>query len=121
LSLPTDKARRVIDTTHPQDRVQRSLARVAALTAGLITGDPLLLGAAHGDEIHEKPREELSPEVSGLIEAGKRAGALHAARSGAGPSVLAICTGDTKVSVVDAFAETGAEVLTPQLATTGLI
>lgn len=121
VSLPTDKARRVIDPMHPQDRVQRSLARVAALTAGLITGDPLLLGAAHGDEIHEKPREELSPEVSGLIEAGKRAGALHAARSGAGPSVLAICTGDTKGSVVDAFAEIGAEVLTPQLATTGLI
>jgi homoserine kinase len=119
--LPTDKARRVIDVMHPQDRVQRSLARVAALTSGLITGDPALLAAAHGDEIHEQPREDLSPEVAGLIEVGKRAGALHAARSGAGPAVIAFCTVESRERVVGAYTEGGVEVLTPQLATTGLI
>ena len=119
--LPTDKARRVIQNAHPQDRVLRSLARVAALTAGLLTADPDLLGAAHGDEIHELPREHLSPEVSRLIEIGKQAGALHAARSGAGPSVIAFCTAETRQPVLNAYTETGAEVLTPQLATTGLV
>jgi len=111
----------VIDSTHPQDRVLRSLARVAALTSGLITGDPALLDAAHGDEIHEQPRQGMSPEVTGLIEVGKRAGALHAARSGSGPSVIAFCTTETRERVVTAFAESGVEVLTPQLATTGLV
>jgi homoserine kinase len=120
-SLPTDKARGVIQSAHPQDRVQRSLARVAALTAGLLTADPELLGAAHGEEIHEQPREHLSPEVSRLIEIGKQAGALHAARSGAGPSVIAFCTAEDRQRVVNAYTETGAEVLTPQLATTGLV
>ena len=108
-------------SAHPHDRVLRSLSRVSALTAGLITGDPDLLGAAHGDEIHEQPRDEISPEVAGLIEIGKGAGALHAARSGAGPSVIAFCTSDTREKVAAAFTEAGVDALTPQLATTGLV
>jgi len=120
-SLPTEQARRVIDVVHPQDRVQRSLARVAALTSGLITGDPALLWAAHGDEIHEQPRDDISPEVADLIDIGRQAGALHAARSGAGPSVITFCTNDSKERVADAYAEAGFEVLMPQLASTGLV
>ncbi len=120
-SLPTDDARRVIDAVHDHDVVRRSLARVAALTAGLITGDPETLAAAHGDEIHEAPRAELSPEVNGLIEIAKRAGALHAARSGAGPSVLALCSVDQAVRVAGALRESGLEVLEATIATSGLV
>lgn len=119
--LPTDKARRLVDAMHPQDRVLRSLARVAALSAGLITGDPELLAAAHGDEIHEKPRERISPEAAMLIEVARGAGALHAARSGAGPAVIALCTRDSRERVASAVADAGAEPLTPQLATTGMV
>jgi homoserine kinase len=120
-NLPTEQARRVIDEMHPQGRVLRSLARVAALTSGLITGDPALLDAAHGDEIHELPRQSISPEVASLIEVGRSAGALHAARSGAGPSVIAFCTSETRERVAAAFVDAGVEALTPQLASTGLI
>ncbi len=119
--LPTEHARSVIAPTHPHDRVLRSLSRISALTAGLITGDPALLGAAHGDEIHEQAREGISPEVAGLIDVAKGSGALHAARSGAGPSVIAICTADSREKVVDAFAAVDVEVLTPHLASTGLV
>ena len=59
--------------------------------------------------------------MAGLIEVGKRAGALHAARSGAGPSVIAFCTSDSRESVAAAFTEAGVDALTPQLATTGLV
>lgn len=120
-SLPTDDARRVIDTVHAHPVVRRSLARVAALTAGLITGDPQTLAAAHGDEIHEAPRAELSPEVNGLIELAKRAGALHAARSGSGPSVMALCSVDQASRVAGALRESGVEVLEATIATSGLI
>lgn len=119
--LSTEQARQVIEPTHPQDRVLRSLARIAALTAGLLTGDPQLLGAAHGDEIHELPRDRLSPEVAALIDVAKDAGAMHAARSGAGPSVIALCTADTEAKVAAAFTDAGVEVLALSLATTGLI
>ncbi len=119
--LPTYHARTVIESSHPHDLVRRSLARVSALTAGLITGDPETLAAAHGDEIHEAPRAELSPEVSGLIEIAKQAGAMHAARSGAGPSVLALCTSDQEPRVAMTLEEAGVEVLRPAIASTGLI
>lgn len=119
--LPTMEARAVLQSEIPRDTVVRSLSRVSALTTGLITGDPTALAAAHGDEIHEAPRAHLSPEVSELINVARRAGALHAARSGAGPSVLAIATSETAEKVARAFEEHGAEALVPHVEPTGLV
>ena len=99
----------------------RSLARLSALTAGLITGDPGLLAAAHGDEIHEAPRAAISPEVVTLIETARAAGAFHAARSGAGPSVLALVDHETAPGVKAALEHTGAVVLDGPMDTTGLV
>lgn len=120
-TLPTMEARAVLEDSVPREVVVRSLSRVAALTTGLITGDPEMLAAAHGDEIHEAPRARISPEVSELIDVAKSAGALHAARSGAGPSVLALTTVETTDKVVRALKEHGVEALTPHVEPTGLI
>lgn len=119
--LPTAKARAVLPTSYSRDVMIRSLGRMAALTAGLTTGDPEMLAAAHGDEVHEVPRVELSPEVSELIDVARRAGALHAARSGAGPSVVALATQETAGKVAAAFGEWGATVIDDPVETTGLI
>lgn len=119
--LPTPKARAVLPSTYDRDVMIRSLARMAALTAGLTTGDPGMLAAAHGDEVHEAPRKDLSPEVGELIDVARRAGALHAARSGAGPSVVAFVTHDRKQRVVDAFVGWGADVIDDPVETQGLI
>lgn len=119
--LPTAKARAVIDDSHDHAMVLRSLSRVAALVAGLMTGDPELLAAAHGDEIHEAPRAHLSPEVGQLMDVARRAGALHAARSGAGPSVLALASAETAGRVSGAFEAAGASVLNAPVDTTGLV
>lgn len=119
--LPTVKARAVLPTSYGREVMIRSLARMAALTAGLTTGDPEMLAAAHGDEVHEAPRVELSPEVAEMIDVARRAGALHAARSGAGPSVLALATQETAGKVAAAFAEWGAGVIDDPVETTGLI
>ena len=119
--LFTPKAREVIAEDHPHDVVIRSLSRVSALTAGLMTGDPGMLAAAHGDEIHEAPRALLSPEVDLMIDAARRAGAFHASRSGAGPSVVAITSVDTADRVASALAATGATVINEPMETTGLV
>lgn len=120
-SLATSKARTVIDDEQPIERVLRTISRVAALTAGLMTGDPELLAAAHGDEIHEAPRASLSPEVPAMMSIARRAGALHAARSGSGPAVLAIATSESVSSVVAALEDLGAEVIAGPMETQGLI
>lgn len=119
--LPTQEARAVLPASYPRSVVIRSVARTVALTAGLITGDPGLLAAAHGDELHEAPRDAMSPEVGKLIDVAKRAGALHAARSGAGPAVVAIATGQAADQVAAAFREWGVEVIADPVETRGLV
>ena len=119
--LPTAKGRAVLGESFPRDVVIRSLARVATLTAGLITGDPGMLAAAHGDEIHEAPRAHLSPEVGRLMEVARRAGAFHAARSGAGPSVVAFVGLEGVEAVSRAFREAGADVIDDGVDTAGLV
>lgn len=119
--LPTAEARAVLPASYDRDVMIRSLARMAALTAGLTTGDPQMLAAAHGDEVHEAHRDRLSPEVRELMDVARGAGALHAARSGAGPSVIAFATHDTAASVARALGEWGAEVIDTPVEATGLI
>ena len=87
--LPTTKARSVLAQEVARDVASRSLARVAFLVDGLRTADPVLLGAAAGDELHEKPRHHLSPVTARLMSAARAAGALHSAWSGAGPAAIA--------------------------------
>lgn len=98
--LSTKIARTALPAEYPAQVVVRSLARASALVAGLLSGDPVLLAEAGGDELHEAHRHSMRPELSGLIEAARDAGAFHAAWSGAGPSVLAI----TSVESVDRVA-----------------
>jgi len=57
-----------------------------------------LLASAHGDEIHEGVRSDLSPEVGQMIRIARGAGAFHAARSGAGPAVLALVGPDVSTT-----------------------
>ena len=97
--LSTSEARGVLADQIPRSVVVRSLGRVAALVAGLLSADPALLSAACGDELHESPRNRHRPEVAKLIDTAREAGSLHACWSGAGPSVLALTTEDTLASV----------------------
>ncbi len=119
--LSTKTARTAVAASFSREIIVRSLARVSALTAGLITADPELLAAAHGDEIHEAVRADLSPEVDRMIVAARGAGAFHAARSGAGPSVLALVGRDGVDDLVAALEELGVEALQPGVATTGMV
>ena len=119
--LPTPEARAVVPPVHPHDVVLRSLARVSALTTGLITGDAEMLSAAHGDEIHESHRAHLSPESEALKDLARRAGAFHAARSGSGPSVVAIVAVDQADRVANTLREAGAIVINEPMDTVGLI
>lgn len=119
--LSTPEARAVLPGNYDRDVLIRTMGRVAALTAGLTLGDPNLLAAAHGDEVHEAWRDRLSPEVGEMVEIARRAGALHAARSGAGPSVVAFVTQDRAEQVARALATWGAEIIDDPVETTGLI
>ncbi len=120
-TLSTHEARTVVPSTLPIDVVVRSLARMGALAAGLLTGDPVLLGASRGDEVHEEPRARVSPRVGELADLALEAGAWHVARSGAGPSVLAL-VGDSGVDAVrSVWEQAGVRVLLGPIDTDGLV
>jgi homoserine kinase len=120
----TSEARRLLPPAYEADVVARSLARVAALVAGLVGGDVALLADASGDEIHERPREEVRPDVGELIDVARAAGAAHAAWSGAGPSMLALVAPTAaervRLSLERCIGDRGV-VLVPGIATSGVV
>lgn len=120
----TSEARRLLPASYDAAVVSRSLARVAALVAGLVGGDISLLAEASGDEIHELPRDEARPDVAELIAVARAAGAVHASWSGAGPSMLALVPaggGERVRSALDRCLGDRGVVLAPAIATTGVI
>ncbi len=104
--LRTSEARSVLPAEVSRWAATRNLGRLAFLLEGLRSADPDALEAAAGDELHELPRRHLSPITAELMEAARRAGALHAAWSGAGPTAIAFATTDGVESVVFAMEET---------------
>jgi homoserine kinase len=87
--LKTDEARAALSDSVDRWAATRNLARLGFLVEGLRTGDPTALRVAGGDEMHEAPRASLSPVTGRLMDAARRAGAFHAAWSGAGPTAIA--------------------------------
>ena len=116
----TAHARQVIPETVERDVAIRTSSRIAALVAGFLTGDAELFASAHGDELHELPRSRLRPETAELVNRARDAGALHAAWSGSGPSVVALVESSTEERVVKALSQPDIRVMALDVATRGL-
>jgi homoserine kinase len=117
----TSDARRILPESVGRRVAVRTVARAAALVAGFLTGDAALLAAAHGDEMHEQPRSGIHPATAHMVDRARDAGALHAAWSGSGPSVVAIVDGRTESAVAAALTTEGVRVLRPAVAAEGLV
>ncbi len=101
--LATEEARRVTADPVSTAVAARTAARLGFLIEGLRTGDPDLLAEASGDELHEERRAHLAPGSAALMDAARAAGAVHAAWSGAGPTVVAITPEASVTGVADAM------------------
>ena len=97
--LATEAARGVLPADVPREAAVRNLGRAVFLAEGLRSGDREAFVGAAGDELHEMHRGLLAPRSGELMEAARAAGALHAAWSGAGPSVLAVVAGPERDAV----------------------
>lgn len=121
--LPTSEAREALRDFVPRAVAVRSLGRMGALVAGLVTGDEELLAGAADDEMHEAPRNGLRPEVRYCMEAARAAGASHVCWSGAGPAVLALVRAERELAVTEAMRRSpmACEVRRMAVAGTGII
>lgn len=96
--LPTKRAREALPAHVTHSDAAFNLGRMGLLLAGL-ADHRLLVREATDDKLHQAARAPLFPESSMLMRGLLDAGALAACWSGAGPSLLAICTGQTAASV----------------------
>ncbi|MEW6420786.1 MAG: homoserine kinase [Deinococcota bacterium] len=94
--LSTSKARAVLPKEYSRADAVHALSHAALLAAALAQGRLDLLRHAMQDYIHQIWRAPLVPGLSDILEEAHHHGALGAALSGAGPTVL--CFHDTRGS-----------------------
>lgn len=92
-SLATPLARSVLPATVALADAVHNLSRLALLLRGLEDADELLPEAGE-DKLHQPYRTALFPESAGLLEALRQGGATVSCWSGAGPSLIGICTSE---------------------------
>ena len=100
LRSSTREVRGLLPPAVPHADAAGNAAR-AALLALALTGDPDLLLPATADRLHQQYRAPAMPRTAALVEA-LRAEGVPAVVSGAGPTVLALCTRRTADRVVAA-------------------
>lgn len=90
--VPTAQARAVLPEVVPRRDAVLNVGRTALLVAAIATGELALLPAAMRDCLHEPYRAPLIPGMQEALAAAREAGALGAALSGAGSTLLALAT-----------------------------
>ncbi len=104
-NVPTAHARGLLPSSVSREDALFNVARSSLLVAALASGQPELLAEATRDRLHQPYRLALFPSGATLLATALEAGALGAFTSGAGPSVLALCSGETQARSVGAALE----------------
>jgi homoserine kinase len=94
ITSATSEARAVLPASVSRADAVFNVQRVALLLASLQTGRVDTLALALDDRLHQPYRLKLFPWMPEIVSAARAAGALGCVLSGAGPSVLAVVTGD---------------------------
>ncbi len=92
--LSTAKARKALPVMVPRQDAVFNVGRVALFLAAMQAGRLDLLREAAQDRLHQPYRAPLVPGMPEVLAEGERAGALACFLSGAGPTLLALTTGD---------------------------
>lgn len=93
--LSTTRARAVLPEVVPRSQAVFNVGRAALLVAAVASGRDDLLKTAMNDRLHQPYRARLVPGLPEVLQAAVDAGALGACLSGAGPTVIGLCRGNT--------------------------
>lgn len=94
-SLSTAAARKALPEKYSREDAVFNVQRVALLLAALSDGRAELFREAMRDRLHQPYRAPLIPGLEEILKLRDVPGLLGVALSGAGPSVLAFCSGHT--------------------------
>ena len=112
IELKTSDSRAVLSPTVGLKEAITQWGNLGGFIAGLYTADYGLLGRSLQDVIVEPLRKRLIPHFDAVKQAALDHGALGAGISGAGPSIFALCKGEStalaiKKAMSESYAETG--------------
>ena len=102
VDLPTSVARKALPGAVPRADAIFNSSRTPLVVEALRTGDLDLLGQVMDDRLHQPYRLPLIRGAAEAMTAARQAGAAAAALSGAGPSLIAFCRGESQ-PVADAM------------------
>jgi homoserine kinase len=106
IELPTAEARAILPERYRKEDAVYNVQRAALLAASFASGDLSHLRVAMGDRFHQPYRSAFVPGLAECLRIDVE-GLLGIALSGAGPSVLALCTSNGTAiagAMRDAFA-----------------
>ena len=86
--LSTEKARKVLPQVYSKQDVVYNVGHSSLLVAALAQGRLDLMGQAMADRLHQPYRAELVPGLKEILDNATEHGAVGAALSGAGPTIL---------------------------------
>ncbi|GED71007.1 homoserine kinase [Brevibacillus reuszeri] len=86
--LSTEKARKVLPQVYSKQDVVYNVGHSSLLVAALAQGRLDLMGQAMADRLHQPYRAELVPGLKDILDNATDHGAVGAALSGAGPTIL---------------------------------
>jgi homoserine kinase len=92
ISVATRAARTILPAEVPLEDAAYNIGRAALLVAAFASLEYSYLDVAMEDRLHQQHRKLLIPQMDAVFLAAKEAGALAAALSGSGPSIIAYCT-----------------------------
>jgi homoserine kinase len=112
IELKTSDSRAVLSPTVGLKEAITQWGNLGGFIAGLYTADYGLLGRSLQDVIVEPLRKRLIPHFDAVKQAALDHGALGAGISGAGPSIFALCKGEStalaiKKAMSESYGETG--------------
>ncbi|MTV47446.1 homoserine kinase [Heliobacillus mobilis] len=116
--LATKKARGALPKEVPHRDAVFNVSRTSMVIMAIIHNDWDLLGKVMEDRLHQPYRMSLIPGMADVFEAARKAGALAAVLSGAGPTLIAFSrenTGGIAQAMEDAFAAHGVKCITKEL------
>ena len=88
--VSTPMARKLVPQQFSKADTVHCLTRVALITAAFASGDLEALRGCFDDRIHQPYREALIPQLSAVIRAGEKAGAIGGWLSGSGSTIMCL-------------------------------
>ena len=95
--ISTERARQLVPATFSKADTLHNLNRAALLSAAFARGDFESVRGMFEDRVHQPYRKKLIPQLSRVIRAGEKAGALGGWLSGSGSTIICLAFGNTEI------------------------